>query len=97
MNEKLIGEALVLAESYINDGKELPNDPNHPYYKTSEAVEQALASLDAEKVEYCEWERRPRGIYLAVCGRQLYGYPDGKYPVECPVCGKPIRIKETTN
>lgn len=38
-------DALVLARDYINDGTMLPKDIDHPYFKTSAAIDEALAEL----------------------------------------------------
>lgn len=43
-------EALKIAEKYINNGEPLPENLNDPYYKVSEAVENAIARAAIEKV-----------------------------------------------
>ena len=48
-------EALESARDYINDGSLLPQDMNDPYFKTSAAIDDALAALDAEKPAKDAW------------------------------------------
>lgn len=84
MNEKLILEALEY-------GLECARVDGSP---AEEPFLQALASIDAEKVEYCEWTQKYEGYNSPPERPSTYF----SYPFAfCPYCGKPIRIKETTS
>lgn len=90
MNEKLIREAFV---------KWLPTycfqRPPEGYMVVMQDafIAGALAALDAEKVEYCEWDES--GINGSTsCGRCFNNHTDIPVGIPCPYCFKPIRIKE---
>ena len=69
-------DALILARDYINDGSLLPQDMNHPYFKTSDAIDEAIAEIE-----------KPNGIakFNAMC-KQMKVFAESYHQQKCAEC-----------
>lgn len=92
MNVNKVKEALILARDYINDGSLLPQDMDHPYFKTSDAIDQALAELKKpDKEAYAKTiaaQYACTQFDLGVLTQQIERYAESYHAKKCAECVK---------